>query len=319
MSNQQNQSERIQFLEEEIKQLNQKLQEKDKQLQSTQKQLKKQEKLAGLGEMSALAFHDLKNHLNIIKSNQGLGLVACQELEKSLQGIMLFMEEVLDDFFDDKDILTKIKNFFIEIDERVEIITKILNDVNNYLNNQEGEGEELQYQEVTLIKTNFNEFVSDCLDSACQSGAVKQQKKGEDKIKLNLETDYDLSINEYLLPLEEIRRILINIIDNSYYAVAEKQKEIGEDYTPTIYLKTQWLNNGIRIVLKDNGQGIPKHIGRKSTHPFLTTKPIGEGTGLGLYIVTKLLDKIKGKMRIKSEENEYTKVTLFIPINQSQQ
>ncbi len=303
---------KIQSLEAKVEQLTQELQAKDKQLEETRKLLKQREKLAFLGEMAAMAFHDLKNHLNIIKSNEALGLALCQEIEKNFQGLRFLMEEAIDDFFEDKEISTKIKKIFIKIGERVEIITKMLNDVSTYL--KDGEGEELQYKEFNLVKTNLNEFVSDCFNSACQSGELKKQNKGEDLIKVNLETDYDLSINKHLLPIEEIRRILINIIDNAYYAVYEKYKENRQDYLPTIYLKTQWINNGIRIIIKDNGKGIPQHIGRKSTRPFLTTKPVGEGTGLGLYIVTKLVSKIQGKMRIKSEENEYTKVTLFIPI-----
>ena len=304
--------EQIKSLELKIEQLNQELQAKDKQLQETQEQLKQREKMAFLGEMSAMAFHDLLNNLNIISMNESLGLDTCQSLERSFQGLTLFLEEVVDDFFDDKEIINKLKSYFVNIDEQISIIDKMLINVAAYRQNQD---EKLQYQEINLVETNLNNFVSNCLDLACQSGQLKKKNQGEDEIKLNLETDYDLSINSVALPLEEVRRILINIIDNSYYSIYEKQKEKGENYLPTIYLKTQWLNNGIRIVIKDNGQGIPNDISKKSTHPFFTTKPKGEGTGLGLYIVTKLVDKIQGTMRIKSEENEYTKVSLFIPIN----
>ena len=303
---------KIQSLEAKVEQLTQELQAKDKQLEETRKLLKQREKLAFLGEMSAMAFHDLLNHLNTISMNESLGLDTCQSLERSFQGLTLFLEEVVDDFFEDREIINKIKSYFIKIEEQVLIIDKMLINVAAYRQSQE---EKLQYQEINLVETNLNNFVSDCLDLACQSGQLKKKNQGEDEIKLNLETDYDLSINSVALPLEEIRRILINIIDNSYYSIYEKQKQKGENYLPTIYLKTQWLNNGIRIVIKDNGQGIPEHRRKKSTHPFFTTKPSGEGTGLGLYIVTKLVDKIQGTMRIKSEENEYTKVSLFIPIN----
>ncbi len=308
MTTRQENQDKIQFLERRIEELTQELQE-------TKELLKQQEKLAFLGEMAAMAFHDLKNKLNIIEINKDLGVEYCKQLEKSFRGFRIFMEEIFEDFFEDKEIITKIKKFFINIEKEVERITNLLDDVSTYLYNKDGEGEELQYQELNLIQTNLNELVSDCLDSACQSGELKKQNKGEDRIKLNLETDYDLSIDEYLLPVDALQRILINIIDNSYYAVYEKKKERGKDYIPTISIKTELIDEAIKIIIKDNGKGIPKDIGRKSTHPFFTTKPVGEGTGLGLYIVTKLVGKIQGKMRIKSEENEYTKVTLIIPIN----
>ncbi len=335
MNIKQENSENIKSLEAKIERLTQKLQNKDKQLEETQKLLKQREELAFLGEASKVVFHDLANYLYGIEMSSSASLECCQYLEKMFSEARFWLgEETFSDFFTDnpyqEKILPNLRNCLLDIQEKVEIITKLHRHADIYINSEQEEGQEIKYQELDFTNTNFNEVVADCLDLACKYGEFKKQQKGENKIKLNLETDYDLSIDEYFLPVEEIRRILINLIDNAYYAVYEKTKEEEENYLPTIFIKTSLIDEAIKIIIKDNGKGIKDEI-KGRTHfgifnPFMTTKPAGEGTGLGLYIVVQLLRKIKNGVReelkekvdikLKSKENKYTQFTLLFPIIQ---
>ncbi len=300
----------------EFKSKDAKIEQLTRELQETQELLKQQEKLAFLGEMSAGIFHDLRNYLDSINSNVRANLMRFEYLEEKVSEIKAHLgEKVFSEFFADypeeDDLISNLKDSLVYEQSKVKEIARIADEINIYLYNQKEQTNPQPKAEV--VETNINEVVDDCLKLACQAGELKKQAIGEDKIKLNLETDYDLSIDKHSLPVVDIRRILMNIIDNAYYAIYERKKEEKEDYIPTIFIKTE-LNDGlIKITIRDNGQGIPKEIRRKYANPFFTTKPPGEGTGLGLSIVKKLLKKNQIRMTMKSEENEYTEVILGIP------
>ena len=307
---------KIHSLEAKIEELTQELQAKDKQLEETKKLLQQREKLVSLGEMAASIFHDLRNYLSSIHDNAGVNLIRCQYLKKMFSEARECLgeergAEIFTYNLEEGDILSNLKESLVDTENEVKQILRITEDINIYLYNQQGQ--KLPQQKPNLVETNINDIVAECLNLACQAGELKKQQKGREKIKINLETDYDRVIDKFSLPVEEIKRILINLIDNAYYAVYEKKKE--KDYLPTILVKTELEDDKIKIIIRDNGTGIPLSIKRKFVKPFFTTKPLGEGTGLGLNIVTKLIGKIQGRMKINSEENEYTQISLSIPIH----
>ena len=292
--NQENQD-KIQSLEAKVEQLTQELQAKDARLEETKKLLCQREKLFSLGEMAASIFHDFKNYLSSIHDNAGVNLIRCQYLEKMFSEARECLgeergAEIFTYNLEEGDILLNLKESLVDTENEVKQILRITEDINIYLYNQQGQ--KLPQQKPNLLKTNINDIVAECLDLACQAGELKKQQKGQEKIKINLETDYDGAINKFSLPVKEIKRILINLIDNAYYAVYEKKEK--KDYLPTILVKTELGEQEIKIIIRDNGTGIPLSIKRKFAQPFFTTKPLGEGTGLGLNIVTKLLEKIQG-------------------------
>ncbi len=133
---------------------------------------------------------------------------------------------------------------------------------------------------------------------------------------MTLETDYDPSLGKIKVLATEINQALINLIDNAWDAVFQKQQSQPEDYTPTIILKTQNLGDAVEISISDNGDGIPPEYLGKIFDPFVTTKPPGEGTGLGLSIARDMIvGKHGGEIRLETELGEYTKFVIVLPKN----
>jgi len=118
---------------------------------------------------------------------------------------------------------------------------------------------------------------------------------------------------------QEFGRVILNLLNNAFHAIGKKQNRVNRDYQPKILLKT-YVNKGyIRLVVKDNGIGIPESTRQKIFEPFYTTKPTGEGnTGLGLYISYDIIvHKHHGRIKVNSQENEFTEFVLEIPTNLS--
>ena len=110
--------------------------------------------------------------------------------------------------------------------------------------------------------------------------------------------------------------MLLNLINNAFYAVNQKSKTAGTDYKPTVELSTSHTNHQIEIKVKDNGNGIPASIKDKIMQPFFTTKPTGEGTGLGLSLSYDIVVKgHNGKIDIDTKEGSYTEFTVMLPIS----
>ena len=311
------QNEKIISLEAKVEQLTQELEIKDRQLDKIEQTLKKQEKLNFVEHSSADIFHDIMNYIDSgyrrIDSSSSL----CQLLINIYdRGFIDFDEEFYEELYGKK---IEIDKIFLRFEKSLDSlksnfqqILKITENIRTYLKS-ENERVEPDFKS-DLVEININELVSDCLDIGCQSGEAKKLKKGEEKIQLKLEKDYDSNIEKLFLPASNIERILINLIDNSYYAVYEKSQK--EDYTPTISTKTELIDDKIKITIRDNGIGFPQNMYKEEFFkPFYSTKPSDEGTGIGLNIVVKLVRQIGGEIILSSEENQYSQFVLSIPIN----
>lgn len=313
--------ERIQSLEAEVKQLNQKLLDKDKQLQKAEVKLQRQEKLANLGMLTAEIFHDFQNYLSSICSSTNRSLVRLDYLEKmSEQIIFIFGEEVFKEVSEDNpektNILPKLKSSINNIKNKLDQISNLSKKIDscikpeqrlksthipNKLSNDDG---------VTFI--DLNNFVVDCLNFACEAGQNKKIQQGNKQLDLKLNLDLDSSINEVKFNQQNLRRILTNLIDNAFYTVYEKKQRLGEDYRPTISVKTEKLDDeSVTITVEDNGEGI--EIGfMEAIKPLITTKPKGEGTGLGLSIVDKLCKESNIEISGQTEPKKLTRFVLTL-------
>jgi len=119
---------------------------------------------------------------------------------------------------------------------------------------------------------------------------------------------------------QDIGRVLLNLINNAFYAVTEKKKQNIEGYTPTVIVRTKKEGNKVLISVTDNGNGIPKNILDKIFQPFFTTKPTGQGTGLGLsmsYDIVKIGHG--GELKVETKEGEGTKFIILLIIDQPKQ
>jgi signal transduction histidine kinase len=128
-------------------------------------------------------------------------------------------------------------------------------------------------------------------------------------------THFDESVPKISVVPQDIGRVLLNLYNNAFYAVTHKKKTAGADYKPEISVTTSKTSNQVIIKVKDNGNGIPDNIKDKIMQPFFTTKPTGEGTGLGLSLSYDMVVKGHGgTINIDSKEGEYTEFIIQLPI-----
>ena len=112
---------------------------------------------------------------------------------------------------------------------------------------------------------------------------------------------------------QEIGRVILNLITNAFYAVTEKRKSPGDGYEPVVTVATKKIKGAIEITVKDNGTGIPPGVMEKIFQPFFTTKPTGQGTGLGLSMSYDIIKAHGGELKVESREQEGTTFIIHLP------
>jgi signal transduction histidine kinase len=134
-----------------------------------------------------------------------------------------------------------------------------------------------------------------------------------------MKTDFDESIGKINVVPQEMGRVILNLINNAFYAVDEKKKHVStasalNGYEPTVSLSTKKEKNNIEIKVKDNGNGIPQKVLDKIFQPFFTTKPTGQGTGLGLSLSYDIVKAHGGEIIVETKEGEGTSFIITLPI-----
>jgi len=128
-----------------------------------------------------------------------------------------------------------------------------------------------------------------------------------------MQTNYDASIGQVNIIPQDIGRVMLNIYNNAFYAVNEKKKLFPKGYEPTVSVNTKRLNGKLEIMVKDNGNGIPQKVREKIFQPFFTTKPAGQGTGLGLSLSYDIVKAQGGDIKLDTKEGEYTTFIIQLP------
>ena len=126
-----------------------------------------------------------------------------------------------------------------------------------------------------------------------------------------MQTDFDESIGKINIIPQDIGRVLLNLYNNAFYAVTEKKKQKGDGYEPTVSVSTKKINDKVEIKVKDNGNGIPQKVLDKIFQPFFTTKPTGQGTGLGLSLSYDIIKAHGGEIKVETKEGEGVQSLLF--------
>ena len=133
-----------------------------------------------------------------------------------------------------------------------------------------------------------------------------------------MNTDFDESIGKLNIISQDIGRVILNLFNNAFYAVGEKRKANGlpkgEKYEPTVSVSTKKIDGHISIHVRDNGNGIPKTIVEKIFQPFFTTKPTGEGTGLGLSLSYDIIKAHGGELKVETKEGEGSEFMIELPV-----
>lgn len=285
-------SERTKALVKQKEELQKALEE----LKATQDQLVHSEKMASLGELTAGIAHEIQNPLNFVNnfsevSNELIGEIKEELTKPSSERDMSLIEEILDD-------LAKNLNKINSHGRRADSIVK------GMLQHSRNSGEEKE-------PTNLNTLADEYLRLSYHGLRAKDKSFNAD---FNLDLDED--IPEVSVVPQDMGRVLLNLINNAFYAVTERRNKEGEyGYKPMVTVGTKKMPNGILLTVSDNGYGIPKDIQNKIFQPFFTTKPTGSGTGLGLSMSYDIVTKGHGgELKVNSKEGEGTTFTIILPI-----
>jgi signal transduction histidine kinase len=259
-------------------------------LKATQNQLIQSEKMASLGELTAGIAHEIQNPLNFVNNFSEVSTELVDEMNEELaMGNMQPAIEIANDL---KQNLEKINHH----GKRAGDIVKGM-----LAHSRTSSGQ----KELTDINALCDEYLR-----LSYHGLRAKDKS----FNATLKTEFDESISNVSIVPQDMGRVVLNLITNAFYAVNEKQKEVASLYEPTVLVNTKKEGNHILISIKDNGNGIPKNIVDKIFQPFFTTKPTGQGTGLGLSLSYDIMKAHGGELRMETKEGEGTTFIISIPI-----
>jgi signal transduction histidine kinase len=264
-------------------------------LRTAQDRLVQTEKLASLGQLTAGIAHEIKNPLNFVNNFSALSSELIDELNDVLKPVTLegnVREEIEELTHMLKGNLEKV----VQHGKRADSIVK-----NMLLHSREGSGEHRP--------ADINAIVEESLNLAYHG--ARAEKSG---FNITLKRDLDPAAGMIDLYPQEITRVFLNLISNGFYA-ATKRKEAGdESFEPTLSATTKNLGNAVEIRIRDNGTGIPLEVKEKMFNPFFTTKPAGEGTGLGLSMSHDIVVKQHGgKIDVDTEPGAFTEFIITLP------
>jgi len=264
-------------------------------LRTAQDRLIQTEKLASLGQLTAGIAHEIKNPLNFVNNFSALSAELIDELKDVLKSAGLddkAREEVGEITHMLKGNLEKV----VQHGKRADSIVK-----NMLLHSREGSGEHRP--------ADINAIVEESLNLAYHG--ARAEKSG---FNITLKRELDPAAGMIDLYPQEITRVFLNLISNGFYA-ATKRKEAGEEgFEPTLIATTKDLGNKVEIRIRDNGTGIPPEVREKMFNPFFTTKPAGEGTGLGLSMSHDIIVKQHGgKIDVDTRQGSFTEFIITLP------
>jgi two-component system NtrC family sensor kinase len=265
-------------------------------LRATQDRLVQTQKLALLGQLTAGIAHEIKNPLNFVNNFSGISAELIDELQDTLKSLPL----------DDKiraeinELIDTLKSNFDKVahhGKRADAIVK-----NMLQHSREGSGEHRVIDINVLVEESLN---------LAWHGARAEAQGFEIKLKLS----FDPSAGQADIFPQDIRRALLNMISNGFYAATMRRAQNnGGDYEPMLTASTKDLGDRVEIRIRDNGTGMTPDVKEKMFNPFFTTKPSGEGTGLGLSISHDIVVKQHGgSIEVDTEPGEFTEVRIILP------
>ncbi|MCB9054477.1 MAG: tetratricopeptide repeat protein [Chitinophagales bacterium] len=290
-------NEELNKLNKEINEQKTKIEETLTQLKATQSQLIQSEKMASLGELTAGIAHEIQNPLNFVNNFSDLSNELIQEMKQELQkGNTGEAIAIADDLGQN---LEKILHHGKRADG---IIKGMLQ------HSRSGSGQR--------EPTDINVLCDEYLKLAYHGFRAKDKS-----FNAKFETAFGENVPKLNLVPQEIGRVVLNLINNAFYAVNERQKaerltQNAEGYEPTVIVSTKKEDGKVIISVKDNGNGIPASVKEKVFQPFFTTKPTGEGTGLGLSLSYDIVKAHGGELKVETKEGGGTVFFILLPAHQ---
>ena len=271
-------------------------------LRSTQAQLIQSEKMASLGELTAGIAHEIQNPLNFVNNFSEINTELIDELKSEKSKVKSERNEQLEE-----ELLNDIAENEKKINHHGKRADAIVKGMLQHSQSNAGVKE----------PTDMNKLADEYFRLAYHGLRAKDKT-----FNATLKTDYDESIGSINIIPQDIGRVLLNLINNAFYAVNEKQqaestkqKAQGNAYEPTVSVSTKKVGNKVEIKVVDNGNGIPQKIVDKIFQPFFTTKPTGQGTGLGLSLSYDIVKAHGGEIKVESKEGEGSEFLILLSNN----
>ena len=262
-------------------------------LKTTQIQLIQTEKMATLGELTAGIAHEIQNPLNFVNNFSEINAELLEELKASSQKGER-----------DRPLEIELINDLIENSKKINLHGKRADSIVKGMlqHSQSGSGK----KELTNINTIADEYMR-----LAYHGLRAKDKS----FNAEMVTHFDERLPKINVIPQDLGRVMLNLFNNAFYAVSKRQETAGEGYKPEVLVSTSMENGQIIIVVKDNGIGIPEAIKGKIMQPFFTTKPTGEGTGLGLSLTYDMVVKGHGgTIEVNTKEFEFTEFIIKLPV-----
>lgn len=274
----------------ELTQQKEELQQALVELKATQAQLIQREKLASLGELTAGIAHEIQNPLNFVNNFAEASGEMCEELEEELEkGNLAEVPAIVGDL---KQSLEKIHHH----GKRADSIVKGM-----LLHSRASSGER-QF-------TDINALADEYLRLSYHGLRAKDKS-----FNAALVTEFDPQLGKVEVIPQELGRVLLNLFNNAFYAVQEKGKMLRNGYQPEVKVSTKLKGDKVEICIRDNGTGMPASVKQKIFQPFFTTKPTGEGTGLGLSLSYDIVTKgHQGELKVETREGAFTEFVIRLP------
>jgi len=261
-------------------------------LKAAQQQLIQSEKMASLGELTAGIAHEIQNPLNFVNNFSDVSAELIDEMNEELNK---------GNIEDAKQIAEDLKQNLEKINHHGKRAGDIVKGMLQHSRTSTGQ------KELTDINALADEYLR-----LAYHGLRAKDKTFNSATK----TDYDDTIGLIKVIPQDIGRVILNLITNAFYAVAERQKEEGEKFEPVVSVSTKKKAHSIWISVKDNGTGIPQKVMDKIFQPFFTTKPTGQGTGLGLSLSYDIVTKGHGgELKVETKEGDGTTFKIILPGN----
>lgn len=283
------------LIETQKQALEEQVEQRTAELKASQAQLIQKEKLASLGELTAGIAHEIQNPLNFVNNFSEVSAELVEEIKEERKKVLEERDGALEE--------------------------ELLNDLS------------LNLEKITLHGKRASNIVKGMLEHSRTTSGEKQlidlnalaeeylrlafqgQRTKDKTFNCALQINFDPTLPPVNMVPQEMGRVLLNLYNNAFYALLERAKQDGQPYEPIVSIRTSHQNGRVEIRVKDNGQGIPIGIREKIFQPFFTTKPTGEGTGLGLSLSYDIVTKgHQGEMKAESREGEGAEFIISLPL-----
>jgi signal transduction histidine kinase len=264
-------------------------------LRTTQDRLVQTEKLASLGQLTAGIAHEIKNPLNFVNNFSALSVELIDELDETLAPVPLD-QKIRGDVGELTQMLKSNLDKVVQHGKHADSIVK-----NMLQHSHEGSGEHRP--------ADINAIVDESLNLAYRGARAEKAD-----FNITLQRDLDPSAGLAEVYPQEITRVLLNLISNGFYAATKRKAQAGDGFEPILSATTKSLGDKLEIRIRDNGTGIPEEVKDKIFNPFFTTKPTGEGTGLGLSMSHDIIVKQHGgSIEVETEPGRFTEFKVVLP------